>query len=67
MSTTIPVYAKCGACGEPISPPDNTPDNAVLICAKCGANLGTYLDIKNHATKAVQDRIESMFDKLGKR
>ncbi|MES2490813.1 MAG: hypothetical protein V4607_13585 [Pseudomonadota bacterium] len=60
-NSTIPVSARC-QCGESVSWDENSSQETVLICKKCGAELGTYGDLEAQAASTVAEKLESIFN-----
>lgn len=60
-NSTIPVSAKC-SCGEPITLSESVTDQTLLICKRCGSDLGTYGELKSQAAATVASKIESIFN-----
>lgn len=58
--TTIQVSAKCPTCLTVISWPDDVTDKTILVCDKCGLEVGTYGDFKDRAIEAAREKTESI-------
>jgi hypothetical protein len=57
------VTPECLNCGAQIPILKELPDDAVLVCQKCGKGAGTYRDFKAHARKAAADAVAAAIAK----
>lgn len=64
---TVSASAKCPACGTKVTWLSNVTDQTILVCKKCGKNLGTYGDFKNQVITALRDRTRRSFKEGFKR
>ncbi|OYD77970.1 UNVERIFIED_ORG: hypothetical protein BDU10_3093 [Burkholderia sp. CF145] len=67
MPDHISISFTCKTCGTKLSWADDTADSAEVLCSGCGASAGTYGELKETATNAAKEKIESMLTDMFKR
>lgn len=61
------VTALCGACGATLRAAGDTPDDEVIICPECGAEIGSYREVREALISKARGEVERMFSDTIKR
>ena len=56
MTSTVSVTGKCPKCGTQVTWTDEVTNETMLVCKKCGFELGTYGDFHDKAVGLVRDK-----------
>ena len=67
----LQVTASCDECGATVQADDNTPNDQMVKCSSCGADLGSYGDIvaamQRKGVSAVEDAVADMISDFNRK
>jgi DNA-directed RNA polymerase subunit RPC12/RpoP len=63
----ISISFRCKKCGTALSWPDDIADSTEVLCPGCGESAGTYANLKETATEAAREKVETMLKGMFKR
>ena len=61
----LPIENRCGKCGSSdLVVNDNPTDESIVTCKRCGAELGSWGELRKHTAEAAADELKKRLKNL---